>query len=396
MIYCSNFFYDGEIYDLYYDIESKQIKFYLDGLEQYIPSLNTKYNYLCGNNINGRQLLLTSILSLGIIISALSINGCVDYGEARAIEVSTVSVESQLDPASFYKELYNNSDSEFKKEILDLTKIAIKDNGNYIDQEDIINKFSQLDFVYTSNDELLTNTSDDIIGRYDPETNTIYLKEGLDEDVLYTTIFHEMLHFFSNSGFTSLAIDKKGYIGDALNEGMTQLLVNEYYNNQLFVYSNEVSFTKALIEIVGNDFMREAYFSHDLDSLINELSKYSSYNDAISLLKNMDNAKVAYNDDDRENYNVFSGRCWDIIETIYFNKYGIDMEKDKLMMSYKEGTSYDSVVSVSKKYYIDNKNDSYMVSYYYVEEDVGYLIDRELINEEDRYIDYNIKKKTTK
>lgn len=396
MIYCSNFFYDGEIYDLYYDIESKQIKFYLDGLEQYIPSLNTKYNYLCGNNINGRQLLLTSILSLGIIISALSINGCVDYGEARAIEVSTVSVESQLDPASFYKELYNNSDSEFKKEILDLTKIAIKDNGNYIDQEDIINKFSQLDFVYTSNDELLTNTSDDIIGRYDPETNTIYLKEGLDEDVLYTTIFHEMLHFFSNSGFTSLAIDKKGYIGDALNEGMTQLLVNEYYNNQLFVYSNEVSFTKALIEIVGNDFMREAYFSHDLDSLINELSKYSSYNDAISLLKNMDNAKVAYNEDDRENYSVFSRRCWDIIETIYFNKYGIDMEKDKLMMSYKEGTSYDSVVSVSKKYYIDNKNDSYMVSYYYVEEDVGYLIDRELINEEDRYIDYNIKKKTTK
>ena len=142
--------------------------------------------------------------------------------------------------------------------------------------------------------------------------------------------------------------------------------------------------------------MRKCYFSHDLDSFIDEVSKYSSYEDAISLLKNMDNAKVAYNDDDKENYDIFNKKCWDIIGTIYSNKYGINMETDKLMMSYKEGSLYDMVVSVSKKYFRDNESNSYKIDYYSLDEDMCYLIDSCLIGEEDRYIDFNVKKKTTK
>lgn len=411
MIYCSDFFYDGKIFDLYYDIYSKRIKFYLDGVEQYIPSLNNKYNILYENNLKGRQLLLTTILSLNILATAINLNGCSNYSEAKtnkvptvsvennldsSSNVSTISVENNLDSSGFYKELYKRSDNDFKKEILDLTKSVVKDNSDYMDQEDILDRFSQLNIVYTSDDKLLANTSNDIIGRYDPETNTMYLKEGLDENLVYTTIFHEMLHFFSNSGFAFITDDNNGYIGDALNEGMTQVLVNEYFKNQVFVYSNEVSMTKALIEMFGSDFMRKCYFSHDLDSFINEVSKYSSYEDAISLLKNMDNAKVAYNDDDRENYDIFNSRCWDIIGTIYSNKYGVNMETDKLMMSYKEGSLYDLVVSVSKKYFKDNESNSYKINYYSLDEDVCYLIDSCLICEDDRYIDLNVKKKTTK
>ena len=411
MTYCSDFFYDGKIFDLYYDIDSKRIKFYLDGVEQYIPSLNNKYNILYENNLKGRQLLVTTILSLNILATAINLNGCSNNSEAKtnkvptvsvendldlSSNVSTISVENNLDSSSFYKELYKRSDNDLKKEILDLTKSIIKDNSDYMDQEDVIDRFSQLNIVYTSDDKLLANTSNDIIGRYDPETNTMYLKEGLDENLVYTTIFHEMLHFYSNSGFVFIATDNNGYIGDALNEGMTQVLVNEYFKNQVFVYSNEVSMTKALIEMFGSDFMRKCYFSHDLDSFINEVSKYSSYEDAISLLKNMDNAKVAYNDDDRENYDIFNSKCWDIIGTIYSNKYGVNMETDKLMMSYKEGSLYDVVVSVSKKYFKDNESNSYKINYYSLDEDVCYLIDSCLICEDDRYIDLNVKKKTTK
>ena len=394
---------------MYYDSNFKQIRFYLDGVEQDIPYLDYKYNVLNGNYLRGKDLLLGSILTLGIVANLIIIDDIVDtYAYGRNIlsptmvvaesteenEFSTNFVDKKLSSSDFYKELYNNSDNE-KKEILNLTKLVIRDNNDYLDQKDILNSFSSLKIVITSNDKLLTNTSDNIIGRYDQETNTLYLKEGLDEDVLNTTIFHEFLHFLSKSGFVSTSFNKNGYIGDALNEGMTQLLVNEYFKNQLFVYSNEVSVTKALVEMVGSDFMRECYFSHDLDSLIDELSKYVSHEDVISLLKNMDNAKIAYNDEDRDNYDSFNRKCWDIIGNIYMNKFGKDIEKDRLMMAYKEGTSFDSVVSVSKKYFIGNEDKSYKINYYYIDGNSGYLIDTILIDDNNRYVNINTKKKTT-
>ena len=394
---------------MYYDSHSKQIKFYLDGIEQNIPYLSYKYNVLNENYLRGKDFLATSILTLGVVISLFTINDVVDTNAfARNVfstttvmansteekDFSTIVVDKKLSSSDFYKELYNNSDDE-KKEILNLTKLVIRDNNDYLDQKDILNSFSSLKIVITSNDRLLTNTSDNIIGRYDQETNTLYLKEGLDEDVLNTTIFHEFLHFLSKSGFVSTSFNKNGYIGDALNEGMTQLLVNEYFQNQLFVYSNEVSITKAIVEIVGSDFMRECYFSHDLDSLINELSKYVSYEEVISLMKNMDNTKVAYNDNDRDNYDSFNRNCWDIIGNIYMNKFGKDMEKDRLMMAYKDGTSFDSVVSVSKKYFVGNEDESYKINYYYIEGNKGYLVDSILINNDNRYVEFNTKKKTT-
>ena len=394
---------------MYYDSNFKQIKFYLDGVEQDIPYLDYKYNVLNGNYLRGKDLLLGIILTLGIVANLIIINDIVDtYAYGRNIlsptmvvaesteenEFSTNFVDKKLSSSDFYKELYNNSDDE-KKEILNLTKLVIRDNNDYLDQKDILNSFSSLKIVITSNDKLLTNTSDNIIGRYDQETNTLYLKEGLDEDVLNITIFHEFLHFLSKSGFVSTSFNKNGYIGDALNEGMTQLLVNEYFKNQLFVYSNEVSITKALVEMVGSDFMRECYFSHDLDSLIDELSKYVSHEDVISLLKNMDNAKIAYNDEDIDNYDSFNRKCWDIIGNIYMNKFGKDIEKDRLMMAYKEGTSFDSVVSVSKKYFIGNEDKSYKINYYYIDGNSGYLIDTILIDDNNRYVNINTKKKTT-
>lgn len=394
---------------MYYDSYSKQIKFYLDGIEQDIPYLSYKYNVLNENYLRGKDFLATSILTLGVVISLFTINDVVDTNAfARNVfstttvmansteekDFSTIVVDKKLSSSDFYKELYNNSDDE-KKEILNLTKLVIRDNNDYLDQKDILNSFSSLKIVITSNDRLLTNTSDNIIGRYDQETNTLYLKEGLDEDVLNTTIFHEFLHFLSKSGFVSTSFNKNGYIGDALNEGMTQLLVNEYFQNQLFVYSNEVSITKAIVEIVGSDFMRECYFSHDLDSLINELSKYVSYEEVISLMKNMDNTKVAYNDNDRDNYDSFNRNCWDIIGNIYMNKFGKDMEKDRLMMAYKDGTSFDSVVSVSKKYFVGNEDESYKINYYYIDGNKGYLVDSILINNDNRYVEFNTKKKTT-
>ena len=394
---------------MYYDSNFKQIKFYLDGVEQDIPYLDYKYNVLNGNYLRGKDLLLGIILTLGIVANLIIINDIVDtYAYDRNIisptmvvtesteenEFSTNFVDKKLSSSDFYKELYNNSDNE-KKEILNLTKLVIRDNNDYLDQKDILNSFSSLKIVITSNDKLLTNTSDNIIGRYDQETNTLYLKEGLDEDVFNTTIFHEFLHFLSKSGFVYTSFNKNGYIGDALNEGMTQLLVNEYFKNQLFVYSNEVSITKALVEMVGSDFMRECYFSHDLDSLIDELSKYVSCEDVISLLKNMDNAKIAYNDEDRNNYASFNRKCWDIIGNIYMNKFGKDIEKDRLMMAYKEGTSFDSVVSVSKKYFIGNEDKSYKINYYYIDGNSGYLIDTILMDDNNRYVNINTKKKTT-
>ena len=49
---------------MYYDSNFKQIKFYLDGVEQDIPYLDYKYNVLNGNYLRGKDLLLGTRINL--------------------------------------------------------------------------------------------------------------------------------------------------------------------------------------------------------------------------------------------------------------------------------------------------------------------------------------------
>ena len=87
---------------MYYDSNFKQIKFYLDGVEQVIPYLDYKYNVLNGNYLRGKDLLLGSILTLGIVANLIIINDIVDtYAYDRNIISPTMVVTESTEENEF-------------------------------------------------------------------------------------------------------------------------------------------------------------------------------------------------------------------------------------------------------------------------------------------------------
>lgn len=108
---------------------------------------------------------------------------------------------------------------------------------------------------------------------------------------------HELLHMASTKhtedtifcGFAQINKESKEKIGNALNEGYTEYLNKKYFNNTLeSTYSNEMVLSQGIELIIGSKKMEELYFSADLNGLIEELSKYTTRENAESIITQMD------------------------------------------------------------------------------------------------------------
>lgn len=130
-----------------------------------------------------------------------------------------------------------------------------------------------------------------VIADYDNRKNKIriFKKES------YTVIYHELFHMASSyyrdgmrySGFKQTSI--RGKIGQGINEGYTQLLTERYFGHTIKgVYDYESFIASNLDTIVTKKKMECLYFNADLKGLINELSKYASYDDIIKFVLNID------------------------------------------------------------------------------------------------------------
>ena len=145
---------------------------------------------------------------------------------------------------------------------------------------------------------------------YDERLNTIYIVDEKDQNIR-NIISHELLHMATTKktekvifcGFYQFYKDKATGIGYALNEGYTEYLNKKYFNKdeEEDSYHNEQLIAQGIERIVRSKLMEELYFKADLKSLVDELSKYTSIENVMNLLKQFDSLhKKTIPEEDKE------------------------------------------------------------------------------------------------
>ena len=208
-------------------------------------------------------------------------------------------VQSQL-------HVYITPNLEQKHFSVDLNELLSKEYGACILEfvDVIMAKFNQkvlINFYNNINNLNVIKISDDnqgtlgsgVEGIYSPRKNTIKICEGSTE-----TIYHELFHMASAyldgdicyAGFKQSKLGFKAN-GVGINEGYTQLLTERYFGDKIEIfgaYEYEVSIVSQLEKIVGREKMEQLYLSSDLKGLILELKKYTSEEEIITFISNMD------------------------------------------------------------------------------------------------------------
>ena len=360
MIYCGNIKSNGVIYDAFYDTKSKKLKFYLNGKEVYNEKLNTKYNRK-KKQLSGYNRLVTGIVCLGIMLGSYGVTALQDdtdivpeignlFGSEDVVEGSNVIYSNE----EFLSEL-KKANPEFSNYI-DMSRDVILEYGQYMDQQVLLDNISTLEIVRSNNE--IEMTEEGALAFYNSDENKIYMSDIADDETLYVALFHEFLHYWSQSGLYDYNDYGDGYIGYALNEGMTELLNTEFNGQELFTYHKEAAYVQALCEIIDPEVFERAYFGDEIEIVIDELAEYSSTEEAISLIKNMDIAQESYlslaingDEDDYDNFCSANDRIWNIIDKMYYNKYDRDIDGDPLMNAYKTASTLINYSSIDLREY---------------------------------------------
>lgn len=137
--------------------------------------------------------------------------------------------------------------------------------------------------------ELLRKNID---GYYDACTNEIKVMNS-------NVIFHELFHAASTiydeknglvyQGFSQVDLKNNINIGIGLNEGYTEYLSSKYFyydDNSAYFYERYIA--QKLEKIVGSKDMEELFLKADLYGLIEKLGEYSSKENIISFINNVD------------------------------------------------------------------------------------------------------------
>lgn len=133
-------------------------------------------------------------------------------------------------------------------------------------------------------------------GSYNTNKNRLTVIDKASDDIS-SIVFHELLHMASTIetkqttfvGFHQENKITKKNIGMALNEGYTEYLNKKYFNSTLdTTYEDEISIAERIEFIIGKDKMQELYFTANLNGLIDELSVYTSKEEAFDMIKTLD------------------------------------------------------------------------------------------------------------
>ena len=222
-------------------------------------------------------------------------------------------------------EKLNNNEKDLIYQMTDL----INEN-RYLDKTEAYDGLRKLDIVYDKN----ADYGKDVMGVYDDYKNQIVIIEDNEEN---ETLLHELVHCtYSDDNYHKLP--------NFINEGMTELLTNEYFSDNPFLeeksYPYEITMVKMLCEVIGEDKVLEAYSKEDTTILVDELNKVMQIDNADELLKNMDkltdslgNEKEISEEDVNKVINVFDNYYKNYDETsidleIYlYNKHIIKLLK---------------------------------------------------------------------
>ena len=416
MIYCNDLKYNGKLYNVFYDKETKLLRFYYEGKEENVDYLNNLYNKK-KSVLQGYNKLITILLGLAVFTgSYLAMNIAEDVYINELYSDDNSYTQEYIDVNSYTNEEFLAALKEANPELeeyIDLTQDVILKYGNYINKSHILNSIGGMDVIHTSNKTEMIK--DNAIAFYSKDENKIYVSDNIeDEDTENICLYHEFLHYYSQSGLYDYNDYGDGYMGYALNEGLTEIINAELNGRFLYTYHKEASYIQALCEIIDPEVLLKAYFGNSIEYLIDEMSTYCTEDEAISLIKNIDVAKDSYtsysntgNIEDYENFESANEKAWEVLDNMYFSKYRSNMMDDRYMAALKTATClenyadfdlspYDNPVildvMIEKNCFTENASDEIIIDYLVQDgEDRSYDIC--IITENSRHLSKNEIKK---
>ena len=289
MIYCNNLKYNGKVYNVFYDKNTKLLRFYYEGKEEKIDYFNNLYNKK-KNVLQGYNKLITILLGLAVFTSSYIGINLLDTDHTNNLDNDGISYNQEyIDVNSYTNEEFLvalKEDNPDLEEYIDMTQDVILKYGDYINKNLIMNSIGGMDVIHTSNKTEMIK--DNAIAFYSKDENKIYVSDDIeDEETENVCVYHEFLHFYSQSGLYDYNDSDDGYIGYALNEGITEILNAELNDRFLYTYHKEASYVQALCEIIDPEVLLKAYFGNSTEYLVEEMSNYCSEEEAISLIKNI-------------------------------------------------------------------------------------------------------------
>ena len=207
--------------------------------------------------------------------------------------------------------------SDDEKELLYSFSDLIRENPN-INNKATYNTLENLKIEYIERDSKYDET---IKGIFMNETNTIQIFEPK-ETVQKEIVIHELIHsIFNNKEVTLLP--------EYLIEGVTEILVNEYFSETPYLEENtypfEIAMTKTLCEMTSPEIVLKAYTTGNMNPIYIELSSVMGLKSTSDFLKNVNNIFKEY----KENKRV----CEDLLPEIFlymdsFFKYKYEQSND--------------------------------------------------------------------
>ena len=216
----------------------------------------------------------------------------------------------------------NDNLTDEEKEFIYGYSELLNDNP-YLDKSEAYNNLQKVDIIY--NEDL--DYGDDVMGIYDGRKNRIEIKE---ETKNQAVLSHEVIHciydndyYYNNPNF--------------FDEGMTELLSNEYFEEEPFkeemCYPFEIIMVKTLCEVVGEDVVLEAYSKESVsivEKKIEEVTHLSNSKELISSMENISKCvrkNIVPDEKDINNVLIF-------LETYCDRNIKDDLEKQELMNYY--------------------------------------------------------------
>ena len=165
-------------------------------------------------------------------------------------------------------------------------------------------------------------------GHYDINTHQVKVAYPI-KPAIYHELFRAFTSFRINYDIygTGFSYNSKFMnIGRIFNEGYTNYLSSEYFNNPIN-YGKMVNIAQKVELIIGKDEMEKMYSKNDLVKLINFLSSFSSFDNALKFLMLMDRYSMrdAVSRDD-------------LIITNEISNYLVDIYINYLVTMYKNST----------------------------------------------------------
>lgn len=222
--------------------------------------------------------------------------------------------------------------------------------------------------------EYKTDESTNVLGAYFNNANKIkiYTVDKYDgTDSTNHILTHEYFHALSYSGLV-----RNNNLGYALNEGITELLNFEYKNLRNYEYTEEVNYVRILCELIGKDQILKAYFSGDLQHIIDALCEINNdENKAMRLIKSMDDEwRIRYDNttektvDEKKNSLENKKEIMKLIIEYFELKNEHQIEDNQLMCAYIDKILYTNLSNCT--YYNGDNISSIVIEKYCFNEDL--------------------------